>query len=101
MLNFVEVACKLASIMLDVVLEVAPLIENNFPDESVQLRGVMVIVIGFRLAFHASLLSFLWDKIFHGETDYFSEPHPNLLEAPSGECQQKERDLPLDEMDRT
>lgn len=41
---------KLASIMLDVALEVAPVIENNLLDESVQLRGVMVIVIGCKLA---------------------------------------------------
>lgn len=86
--------------MLDVALEVAPLIENNFPDESVQLRGVMMIVIGFRLAFHVSLLSFLWDKIFHGETDFFSEPDPDLLEASGGEYQQREKDLPLDEIER-
>ena len=86
--------------MLDVALEVAPLIENNFPDESVQLRGVMVIVIGFRLAYHASLLSFLWDKIFYGETDYFSEPDSDLLGATNGEGEWKEKDLPLAEIHR-
>ena len=75
--------------MLDVALEVAPLIENNFPDQSVQLRGVMVVVIGFRLAFHASLLTFMWEKIFHGEADLFSEPEANLLEPPVEEEQQK------------
>ena len=93
--------------MLDVALEVAPLIENNFANDAVQLRGVMVIVIGFRLAFHASLLNFFWEKIFHGEADLFSEPDANLLETSSKEDGQKILDVgdgddfPLDEMNRT
>jgi hypothetical protein len=106
LLNFVEVACKLASIMLDVALEVAPLIENNFANDAVQLRGVMVIVIGFRLAFHVSLLTFFWEKIYHGEADLFSEPDKNLLETPSTEGRQQTstevegNDFSLDEINR-
>ena len=66
--------------MLDVVHEVAPLIQNKFQDESEQYQGVMMIVIGFRLAFHARLLTFFWEKIFHGEEDLITEPNARLIE---------------------
>ena len=79
-LYFVENACRVASVMLDVAEEVAPLIENKFPDKDGQYRAVMVIVIGFRLAFHARVLTFFWQKIFHGEKDLFSEPNQRLVE---------------------
>ena len=79
---FVEISCKVASIMLDVALEVAPLLQHNFPDKSGHFRGVLVIVIGFRLAFHLRLLSFFWQKLFHGEKDLFSEPNDKLLDEP-------------------
>ena len=72
----------------------------------VQLRGVMVIVIGFRLAFHVSLLTFFWEKIYHGEADLFSEPDKNLLETTSREGRQQTstevegNDFSLDEINR-
>ncbi|CAB4014418.1 Hypothetical predicted protein [Paramuricea clavata] len=82
LLHFVEVTSKVASIMLDVALEVAPLIQHNFPDESRKFRGLVVIVIGFRLAFHLRILSFFWQKLFHGEKDLFSEPNEKLVYEP-------------------
>ncbi|XP_028392510.1 uncharacterized protein LOC114517065 [Dendronephthya gigantea] len=81
-MHFIEVTSKVASIMLDVALEVAPLIENKLSDESNQFRGVLVIVIGFRLAFHVRVLSFFWEKLFHGEKDLFTEPNQRLFEEP-------------------
>ena len=87
---FVEVTCKVAAIMLDVSHDVAPLIQNKFPDESGEFRGVMVIVIGFRLAFHVRVLSFFWQKLFHGEKDLFSEPNGRLVEDPLAQKQQYE-----------
>ena len=77
---FIEITCKVASIMLDVAHEVAPLIQNTLPDESEKYRGVMVIVIGFRLAFHVRILTFFWQKLFHGEKDLFTEPNERLVE---------------------
>ena len=65
--------------MLDVAHEVAPLIQNTLPDESEKYRGVMVIVIGFTLAFHVRILTFFWQKIFHGEKDLFTEPNKRLV----------------------
>ncbi|CAB4012026.1 Hypothetical predicted protein [Paramuricea clavata] len=78
----VEITCKLTAIMLDVAHDVAPLIQNRFPDESGKYWGGMVIVIGFRMAFHARLLSFFWQKLFHGEKDLFSEPSAKLVDEP-------------------
>ena len=81
-LYLVEVTCKLVAIMLDVAHDVAPLIQNKFPAESGQYWGAMVILIGFRMAFHARLLSFFWQKIFHGEKDLLTEPSENLQDEP-------------------
>ena len=66
--------------MLDVAHEVAPLIQNRLPDESEKYRGVVAIAIGFRLAFHVRILTFFWQKIFHGEKDLFTEPNEKLVE---------------------
>jgi hypothetical protein len=94
-MHFVEVTSKVASIMLDVALEVAPLIQHNFPDESRKFRGLVVIVIGFRLAFHLRILSFFWQKLFHGEKDLFSEPNEKLVFEPLEQKQQH------DELEKT
>ena len=97
---FVEITCKAGATMLDVAHDVAPLIQNKFPDESGQFRGVMVVVIGFRLAFHIRVLSFFWQKLFHGEKDLFSEPHTNLVEEPSvqKQCNELVKTAHLDEI---
>ena len=100
-MHFIEIATKVASIMLDVALEVAPLIENKLPNESKQFRGVLVIVIGFCLAFHVRVLSFFWEKLFHGEKDLFTEPNQRLLEEPSVQEQQQvefEKTIKLEEV---
>lgn len=76
--------------MLDVAQDVAPLIENRFPNESGKLRGVVVIMIGFNLAFHARLLSFFWQKLFHGEKDLFTEPNIKLEEERLVEAEQQD-----------
>ncbi len=81
-LYFVEITCKLAAVMLDVAHDVAPLIQSEFPDESGKYWGGMVLLIGFRLAFHVRLLSFFWEKLFHGEKDLFSEPSARLADEP-------------------
>ena len=66
--------------MLDVAQDVEPFIKNNFSAESYgQYSGLMVIIVGFRLAFHARLLTFFWEKIFHGDKDLFSEPGDKLV----------------------
>lgn len=98
---FVEITCKVASIMLDVAHEVAPLIQNTLPDESEKYRGVMVIVIGFRLAFHVRILTFFWQKLFHGEKDLFTEPNEKLIEESLVQKQQTdalERTVTLEEI---
>ena len=64
--------------MLDVAHDVAPLIQQKFPQESGKYWGGMVIMIGFRMAFHARLLTFFWEKLSHGEKDLFSEPSTRL-----------------------
>lgn len=79
LIHFVEITCKTISVMLDVAHEVAPLIQHSFPNESSKYSGLMVILIGIRLAFHTRLLSLIWQKLFHGDKDLFSEPSIRLV----------------------
>ena len=98
---FVETTCKLLSVMLDLAYDVVPLIQSRFSDDYGQFWGVMMIVIGFRLGFHARLQSFFWEKLFHGEYDLFAEPSDKLLEEPLEKKQQNnelEKDVELEEM---
>jgi hypothetical protein len=73
---FLETLFKLFAAMLDVAYDVAPAIEGQFSDES--LKGGVVILNGFRLAFHTRLVLFFWDKMFHGDKDLFTEPCSKL-----------------------
>ena len=80
---FVETTLKLLAVMLDIAYDVVPLIEHRFAKEYGTVRGVMVIVIGFKLALHSRLACFFWEKLFHGKRDLFSEPGNDLTEEPS------------------
>jgi hypothetical protein len=73
---FIETTCKLLAVMLDAAYDVVPVIEGRFPYES--MKGLSVIFLGFRLAFHTRLVYFFWDKICHGDKDTFSEPCSKL-----------------------
>ena len=88
--------------MLDVAHDVAPLIQRTFPQESGTYWGGMVIIIGFVLAFHARLLTFFWQKLFHGEKDLFSEPSTRLDYEPPLRHDQMEagENIELEEMNR-
>ena len=79
--------------MLDVAYDVAPVIESKFGKEYGTLRGIMVIIIGFKVGLHTRLASFFWQKIFHGRKDLFSEPSDNLIEKPMEYKTTKRNDL--------
>ncbi|XP_028392781.1 uncharacterized protein LOC114517304 [Dendronephthya gigantea] len=79
-LYLIENACKVVGMMLNLAEEVAPLIENKFPEKAGHFRSVMVIVIGLRLTFHARVLNFFWQKLFYGNRDLFSEPNLRLVD---------------------
>ncbi|CAB4010060.1 Hypothetical predicted protein [Paramuricea clavata] len=79
---FIEATCKLLAVTLDVAYDVVPVIEGRFPYES--MKGLSVIFLGFRLAFHARLVYFFWDKICHGDKDTFSEPCSKLEDDQTG-----------------
>ena len=83
---FVETVFKVFSVMLDVAYDVAPAIEGQFSDES--LKGIIVILSGFRLAYHTRLLRFFWNKMFHGDTDLFSGPFTKLIEYKTRQTKQ-------------
>ena len=70
---FLETLCMWIAVALDVAHEVAPLINQKFEDEP-RIKGILVLVLGFSLGFHSNMLSFFWNKIFHGGHDLFSEP---------------------------
>jgi hypothetical protein len=62
---------------------VAPLIERKFPDEASQYKAIIFLLLGFTLAFHTRMLSFFWQKMFHGDKDHFSEPCSKLIDDQS------------------
>ena len=76
---FLEVMCMWVAVALDAAHEVAPLIEKKFEGES-RIKGALILLLGFSMAFHSNLLSFFWNKIFHGDKDLLSEPCSKLTD---------------------
>ena len=87
-LYFVEILINFASILFDAEHEVIPLMQHGFPKVSNQYSELMFIWVGFILAFHARLLSFIWEKFFHGEKDLISEPNARLVDDSLAQDQQ-------------
>ncbi|XP_046842587.1 uncharacterized protein LOC124436660 [Xenia sp. Carnegie-2017] len=85
LINFVESLSKFTSVLLDVVEDLTPIIDDAFPNKSKEFRGVLLMLIGFRLAFHARVLGFFYNKIFHGDKDLLTEPCTKL--ANNGGCE--------------
>ena len=92
-----ETFFKLLSVMLDVTYDIAPVIERQFPDES--LKGFVAVLSGLRLAFHSRLFQFFWEKLFHGDKDLFSESYCNLEDEDETESKHSEVETLDDEED--
>ena len=78
---FIESSYMFLAVTLDAANEVTPLINGKFSDEVVEFKGLVVALLGIRVAFNGRLLLFFWNKIFHGHKDLFSEPN-RLLTQP-------------------
>ncbi|XP_028393013.1 uncharacterized protein LOC114517476 isoform X2 [Dendronephthya gigantea] len=76
---FFELVCKNAAIMLNVAQSFEPFLQKNYSHSYSPYWGLMVIIIGFNLAFHARLLAFYWEKIFYGDRDLFAEPGGDMV----------------------
>ncbi|XP_028393323.1 uncharacterized protein LOC114517720 [Dendronephthya gigantea] len=76
---FFELVCKNAAIMLNVAQSFDPFLQKNYSHSLSPYWGLMVIIIGFDLAFHARLLTFYWEKIFYGNRDLFAEPGGDMV----------------------
>ena len=84
LIYFFEALAFWLAVALDVAHQVAPLIEKRFhAGESWQFRGGVVFLIGLGLAFHSKLLSFYCTKIFHGDSNHYSEPGEKLDDTPT------------------
>ena len=79
---FLEASYLWIAVALDVAHDVAPLIGKEYPEEP-RIKGFIMIGLGFNLAFHSHLVSFFWDKIFHGDKDLLSDPGSKLIENKS------------------
>ena len=64
--------------------QVVPLLDEGFPDETTEYKVIVVVIIGFTLCFHSRVLSFFWQKLFHGDKDLFCEPCSKLLDDETG-----------------
>ena len=78
---FIESSYMFLAVTIDAAQKVTPLINGKFNDEAVDLNGLVVTLLGIRVAFNGRLLLFFWNKIFHGHKDLFSEPN-RLLTQP-------------------
>ncbi|XP_028393370.1 uncharacterized protein LOC114517753 [Dendronephthya gigantea] len=77
---FFELICKNAAIMLNVAQSFDPFLQKNYQSHLLSpYWGLIVIIIGFDLAFHARLLTFYWEKIFYGNRDLFAEPGGDMV----------------------
>ena len=65
--------------MLNVAQSIDPFLEKNYSPSYSPYWGLMVIIIGFDLAFHVRLLTFFWEKIFYGNRDLFAEPGDDMV----------------------
>ena len=77
---FLEALYLWIAVALDVAHQVAPLIEKEYPNEP-RIKGIIILGLGFNLAFHSNLVSFFWNKIFHGDKDLLSELCSKLIQA--------------------
>ena len=77
----IESGYMFLAVTLDAATEVTPLINGKSSNEAVELNGLVVTLLGIRVAFNGRLLLFFWNKIFHGHKDLFSEPN-RLLTQP-------------------
>lgn len=80
--SFLEASYMWVAVALNVAHELAPLIEKEYPDEP-RIKGLIMIGLGFNLAFHSHLVSFFWNKMFHGDKDLLSDPGSKLIKNKS------------------
>ncbi|XP_028393324.1 uncharacterized protein LOC114517721 [Dendronephthya gigantea] len=73
------VICKNVDIMLNVAQSFDPFLQRNYSHSYSPYWGLIVIIIGFNLAFHARLLTFYYEKIFYGNRDLFAEPGGDMV----------------------
>ncbi|CAB3978184.1 Hypothetical predicted protein [Paramuricea clavata] len=75
---FFEVAVIWFLVALQVAHQLAPLIEEKFPDASLLVKAIIVLTLGLVVSFISRMLFFFWQKLFHGDRDLFSEPCSKL-----------------------
>ena len=77
---FLEATGMWIAVTLDAAHQVVPLIDRKFPDETTRYKAIVVVLLGFTVGFHSQILSFFWQKMFHGDRNFFSEPCSKLID---------------------
>ena len=77
---FLEATGMWIAVTLDAAHQVVPLIDRKFPDETTRYKAIVVVLLGFSVGFHSQILSFFWQKMFHGDRNFFSEPCSKLID---------------------
>ena len=85
LIYFFKVSIKFISVLLDTVQDLAPIVYAAIPEESVNFKGGILILLFCRLAFHVRILEFFYDKVFHGDKDLLSEPSDRLKDDGTNE----------------
>ena len=82
---FLEATGMWIAVTFDAAHQVVPLIDQKFPDETTQYKAIVVVLLGFTVGFHSRILSFFWQKMFHGNINLFCEPCSKLIDDRTAE----------------
>ena len=77
---FLEATSMWIAVTLNAAHQVVPLIDRKFPDETTRYKAIVVVLLGFTVGFYSRVLSFFWQKLFHGDKNLFSEPCSKLID---------------------
>lgn len=66
------------AVTLDAIEEVTPITNGMFREEAVQFSPLVAMLLGIKVTLYARIVSFFWNKVFHGNRDLFSEPGEHL-----------------------
>ena len=82
---FLEATGMWMAVTLNAADQVVPLIDRKFPGETTRYKAIVVVLLGFTVGFYSRIVSFFWQKIFHGDKNLFCEPCSKLIDDQTGE----------------
>ena len=82
---FLEATGMWIAVTLNAADQVVPLIDRKYPGQITHYKAIFIVLLGFTVGFYSRVLSFFWQKMFHGDKNLFSEPCSKLIDDQTGE----------------